>query len=104
MGEKRPKAFLLENVPFLLEIGGGWYMRAILDELETAGYTVHYRILNSRPVIPQRRRRMYFVGFRDAAHAKAFAWPAWAKEADEDFKSYFARDLPEAWPKLRDAM
>ena len=35
----------------------------MVSMLTDAGYAVHYRILNCRPLVPQRRQRLYFVGF-----------------------------------------
>ncbi|MFZ5733856.1 MAG: DNA (cytosine-5-)-methyltransferase, partial [Pseudomonadota bacterium] len=37
-------------------------MRVLREEL---GYEVHYRVIDSRPWVPQRRERIFIVGFRD---------------------------------------
>ena len=60
----RPAAFLLENVPNLQHVDGGRAMSTILAQLDAAGYIVIHRALNARPLVPQRRVRLYFVGFR----------------------------------------
>ena len=60
----RPAAFLLENVPNLQHVDGGRAMSTILAQLDAAGYIVIHRALNARPFVPQRRVRLYFVGFR----------------------------------------
>ena len=59
-----PKYFILENVPELLTIDDGKMLKSIVKMLKDAGYSVHYRVLNSRPLVAQRRQRLYIVGFR----------------------------------------
>eukprot|EP00729_Bicosta_minor_P016071 gene16071-12815_t len=83
---KQPAGFLLENVPNLVEVGGGGGIRFIVNELELSGYTVQWRVLSSRPLVPQRRLRLYFVGFLSAAAAAAFSWPEWADDGEADAK------------------
>lgn len=67
-------------------------METILTELRTAGYAVIHRVLNARAVVPQRRQRLYWLGFlRDRggeAAAKDFQWPAWADDADKDLEEF----------------
>lgn len=63
---KRPQAFFLENVKRLVTHDGGRTFRIILSKLQELGYTVHYKILNSLDFgIPQKRERIYIVGFRN---------------------------------------
>jgi DNA-cytosine methyltransferase len=81
---KRPAGFLLENVPHLADVADGAALRFIVAELESVGYSVVWRVLSSRPVIPQRRLRLYIVGFRSSAAAAAFSWPEWASDGDLD--------------------
>lgn len=53
---------LLENVPFMLQLGGGKAMNLIADALEQLGYRWAYRVVDSRAFgVPQRRERVYFV-------------------------------------------
>lgn len=53
---------LLENVPFMLQLGRGEAMNVITERLEDLGYRWAYRVVNSRAFgLPQRRRRIYLV-------------------------------------------
>ena len=62
----RPAAFLLENVKNLESHDRGrtfgTIMNVLLSEL---GYRVQYRVISSHPWVPQRRQRIFLVGFRD---------------------------------------
>jgi DNA (cytosine-5)-methyltransferase 1 len=62
----KPRAFLIENVPGLMEIDDGEQLKKAYAELEKAGYTVndpmvlradHYRV-------PQQRIRLFVIGSR----------------------------------------
>ena len=53
---------LLENVPFMLQLGRGRAMDHITGALETLGYHWAYRVVDSRALgRPQRRRRVYIL-------------------------------------------
>lgn len=64
---KRPRAFVLENVANLMNHDKGQTFERIRDGLENElGYHVHYKVLNTKDYgIPQDRKRIYIVGFRD---------------------------------------
>jgi len=58
---------LLENVPFMLQLGRGRAMDVIATALEEMGYAWAYRVVDSRAFgLPQRRRRVYLVASLDA--------------------------------------
>ena len=62
--EKRPKAFMLENVRNLTAHDGGRTFKIILSHLEALGYTVYYKVLNALDYgVPQKRERIIIVGF-----------------------------------------
>lgn len=62
----RPAAFLLENVKNLESHDGGRTFSTIMNVLENElGYRVQYRVVSSHPWVPQRRQRIFIVGFRD---------------------------------------
>lgn len=66
--EKRPAAFLLENVKNLLSHDRGNTFRVIHQTLtEELGYTVSFRVLDAKGLLPQHRERTIIVGFRDPA-------------------------------------
>lgn len=53
---------IVENVPFMLQLGGGLAMRAIVDEFERLGYRWAYRVVDSNSfALPQRRERVFLV-------------------------------------------
>jgi len=64
--EKRPYAFMLENVKRLVTHDNRRTFTVILDHLERLGYTVYYKVLNSLDFgIPQKRERIIIVGFQE---------------------------------------
>lgn len=57
---------LLENVPFMLQLGQGRAMDVIASTLEHLGYSWAYRVVDSRAFgLPQRRKRVYLVASRE---------------------------------------
>lgn len=72
---KRPRGFLLENVPGLLTCDQGRAFRAIVEALQDAGYRVDHHVINSRCLTPQNRKRVYLVGVRTDLPAAAAAFP-----------------------------
>ncbi len=66
---KKPAAFLLENVKRLVTHDMGRTFSVILEKLADLGYTVYYKVLNSLDYgLPQKRERIYMVGFREKIH------------------------------------
>ena len=64
--EKRPKAFMLENVRNLTAHDNGKTFRIIRKHLETLGYSVYAKVLNALDYgVPQKRERIIIVGFLD---------------------------------------
>lgn len=62
----RPAAFLLENVKNLESHDGGQTFATIMNVLQSElGYRVQYRLISSHPWVPQKRQRIFIVGFRD---------------------------------------
>lgn len=63
---KRPSFFVLENVKGLENIEGGEVLNMIIEDLEGAGYTVCYDVLNAYNYgVPQNRERVIIVGIRN---------------------------------------
>lgn len=84
--DKRPRAFLLENVKHLERHDGGHTFRVIMDSLkEDLGYNVFSKVIDARSVVPQHRERIYLVGF---ASPTSFSFP----------------ELTDMKPKLRDVL
>ncbi|MGI6402012.1 MAG: DNA cytosine methyltransferase [Thermoguttaceae bacterium] len=62
--EKRPPAFMLENVRNLVAHDGGRTFRIIKEHLEALDYRVHAKTLNALNFgVPQKRERIIIVGF-----------------------------------------
>jgi DNA (cytosine-5)-methyltransferase 1 len=65
--EKKPKAFLLENVKNLVSHDNGKTFSIIMQTLEEQlGYVVHWAIVDGANWVPQHRERIYIVGFDPA--------------------------------------
>ena len=87
---KKPKAFVLENVKNLESHDGGTTFRTIVNVLRNElGYHVQHRVISSEPWVPQKRERIFIVGFRE--------------QSDFDFNTL---EVPNAkmGPKLNDIL
>ena len=64
--EKKPKAFILENVKQLVGHDGGKTLKVIVEALKDIGYHVQYSVLNALDYgLPQKRERVVIVGHRE---------------------------------------
>lgn len=62
----QPKAIVAENVPGLIRGAAKGYFKQIVAELRRIGYRVGARVLDASLLgVPQARKRLIFVGFRD---------------------------------------
>jgi DNA (cytosine-5)-methyltransferase 1 len=61
--EKRPKAFLLENVKNLVSHDKRKTFTTIKESLDELGYSVHAKVLDGKHFVPQHRERIFIVGF-----------------------------------------
>mgnify|MGYP000594608909 FL=1 len=61
--EKRPKAFMLENVKNLCSHDKGRTFKVILESLDELNYSVFYAVLDGQNYVPQHRERILIVGF-----------------------------------------
>lgn len=61
--EKRPKAFLLENVKNLKSHDKGRTFKIIMETLNALNYDVHHAVLDANGYVPQHRERIFIVGF-----------------------------------------
>lgn len=65
--EKRPSAFLLENVKQLKSHDGGKTFKVIEQTLKDLGYFTHTKVLNALDFgLPQKRERTIIVGFKNS--------------------------------------
>lgn len=71
--EKRPKAFVLENVKRLVGHDKGKTIKTIMEILRGLGYACDYKVLNALDFgLPQKRERVWIVGFHGPWN---FEWP-----------------------------
>lgn len=61
--EKRPKAFMLENVKNLCSHDKGRTFEVIQESLDELNYEVFFAILDGQNFVPQHRERIIIVGF-----------------------------------------
>lgn len=92
MGDRRPRAVLLENVLGFASLHGGEDLRAVIGKLNGLGYRCDVLTLDARWFLPQSRPRLFLAASRDALATDAEApisalRPAWAQR--------FRREHPE---------
>ncbi len=72
IAEKKPKAFLLENVKNLLSHDKGNTFKVILQTLrDELGYEIHHKVIDGKHFVPQHRERILIVGFKKQTD---FSW------------------------------
>ncbi len=95
--EKRPKAFMLENVKNLLSHDGKRTFGIVKDSLEKSleegglDYKVFYKVLDGQLFVPQHRERIVIVGFDKTRYG-------------DDFDFSFDLTPPEKKPVLGDIL
>lgn len=65
--ELKPKAFIFENVPGMLTVNKGLDWSNLVNYIKSkTGYNIHHSIINAADFgIPQIRRRVFIVGFKE---------------------------------------
>ncbi|MDR3205716.1 MAG: DNA cytosine methyltransferase [Candidatus Methanoplasma sp.] len=77
----KPKVIFCENVKGLEMHDGGRTLEIILGRMREMGYTVHWKVLNSKDYgVPQNRERVYIAAFRNDIDSRAFKFPDPAAE------------------------
>lgn len=73
---KRPKAFILENVKNLKSHDRGRTFQIINETLDALGYEVFTQIVDAQDYVPQHRERVFLVGYRrDTFKNASFSFP-----------------------------
>ena len=86
VGELMPKAVLIENVPGIVSLGGGFAVQEIYRTLEGLGYSVGHRILFAGHYgVPQMRFRTIFIAMRNYDGEIIFPEPEYYAEAFANF-------------------
>ncbi|MEY5041912.1 MAG: hypothetical protein RLZZ414_1465 [Bacteroidota bacterium] len=74
--EKKPRFFIGENVKGLLSANKGKAFPMIINEFKNAGYYIHYKLLNASEFgVPQKRERVFIIGFREFDDFCFFRFP-----------------------------
>lgn len=85
----RPKIIILENVKNIVTRDNKKTLKIIIASLDTIGYNVSYKILNSGDFgLPHARERAYFVGLRKDMKVQ-FSFPS------PDFKQVYLKQILE---------
>ena len=91
-----PDAFVMENVPNILSIGGGAVKESIIKDFSELGYNITYKVLLASDYgVPQNRRRAVFVGLRKGEYPfpiPTTQTPITAKEALSDLPEHTITD------------
>ena len=73
---KKPRFFIAENVKGLLSANNTQAFPMIVKEFEQAGYYVKFKLINSALYgIPQKRERIFIVGFKKFEDFMSFNFP-----------------------------
>jgi DNA (cytosine-5)-methyltransferase 1 len=74
--ENNPRFFIAENVKGLLSANKGKAFPMIVEEFEKAGYYIKYKLFNASEYgVPQKRQRIFIVGFRQYEDYINFHFP-----------------------------
>lgn len=68
--QRRPKAFLLENVKNLCSHDKGNTFRVICEALDELDYSIAYQVIDGQNFVPQHRERILIVGFDRKRYGK----------------------------------
>lgn len=73
---KQPKVVFLENVRNFATHDKGNTIRVVENTMHELGYSFHYKLLSAADYgVPQKRERIYMVGFRHDVNSDDFSFP-----------------------------
>jgi DNA (cytosine-5)-methyltransferase 1 len=98
INEKRPKAFMLENVKNLMSHDQGKTFKVIIEALEKLEYKVYTKVLDGKYYVPQHRERTLIVGMDRKIYGdkELFAFPEPAK-TPKKFHTILEEQIPEKY-------
>lgn len=80
---RMPRFFIAENVKGILSANKGKAFPMIMKEFRDAGYTVVHKLLNASEYgVPQKRERVFIIGFRDLEDYLKFHYPMKVRQSD----------------------
>lgn len=92
---KKPRFFIIENVPNLIRHNRGKTWSIICDHLKDAGYAISFERLSPHMFgVPQKRERAFLVG--DRLGLDNFSWPIPETNPQTTIRSVLDDDPPEA--------
>ena len=92
---KRPRFFIIENVPNLVKHDAGKTWNTICRDLRNLGYCVKHSCLSPHMFgIPQKRKRAFIVGDRDGLDK--FSWPSAGENIELNIASILDDEPEEA--------
>ena len=98
----KPKVIFCENVKGLVSHDKGKTFTTILKTFEELGYTVYYKVLNSKDFgVPQNRERIYIVAFRKDIDSSEFKFPE-PKNANVTIRDIMEKEVVSAKYYLSD--
>lgn len=115
----KPRFFIAENVKGLLSANKGKAFPMIVKEFEKAGYHVKFKLFNSSEFgIPQKRQRVFIVGFKFYKDFACFNFPTETMlngtkiplksvidlEANEDEKWFFSQKAVDGMLRVKAKM
>jgi len=68
--QKKPSAFMLENVKNLVSHDKGNTFKVIKETLKELGYHIHCKVLDGKHFVPQHRERIIIIGFKEEVDFK----------------------------------
>lgn len=116
--ERKPSCMIAENVKGLLHANKGEAFPAVIAAFEGAGYTVRHQVLDASDYgVPQRRERVFIVGFLNPEIAENFRFPKPVTEnkrvplstvvdllCDVEDKYWFSEKAVQGMLRVRDKM
>ena len=85
----KPSVIMLENVPTLLTIEKGTFWQSIKQSFLRLGYVVEHAILSPSDFgIPQNRKRLFVLAFRNKEKHKKFIWPTCKNGRSVNIKAF----------------
>lgn len=93
--EKRPPAFVLENVKNLKSHDHGKTWKVIQDSLVELGYDIFPQIIDGQNYVPQHRERIFIIGFKHELNVQNFSILIHTKEPKPLLRDIMESEVPD---------